>query len=108
MAAHDSGIAAMGAEIGPRNGKLRTPERRNKNGPLRGHVQEAKLVGNSGKAMQDAVPPARTAKEVTLCVESEGHTSFAASWLPVDSAFAAPKPGGGVIGITANPKCMIC
>ena len=50
---------------------------RNKNGPLRGHVQEAKLVGNSGKAMQEAVPTARTVKEVTLCVkESEGHNFF--------------------------------
>jgi hypothetical protein len=48
--------------------------------PYGAKFQEAELVGDSGKAMQDAVPPARTAKEVTLFVEeSEGHTSFAAS-----------------------------
>jgi len=36
--------------------------------------------GQSGKAVHDAVPPARTAMEVTLFVEeSEGHTTVAAS-----------------------------
>jgi hypothetical protein len=45
--------------------------------PYGATFQEAKLVGDSGKAMHDAVPPAGTAKEVTLCVEeSEGHTSL--------------------------------
>jgi hypothetical protein len=38
------------------------------------------MVGKSGKAIEDAVPPARTTKEVTLFVEeSEGHTTVAAS-----------------------------
>ena len=51
--------------------------------------------------MQDAVPPARTAKEVTLGVESEGHTCFAASLLHNDVAFAAPKLERLVLAVTA-------
>jgi hypothetical protein len=52
-----------------------------KNGPLRGQVSRGyEMVGKSGKAIEDAVPPARTTKEVTLFVEeSEGHTTVAAS-----------------------------
>jgi hypothetical protein len=45
----------------------------------------------SGKAIQDAVPPAGTVREVTRR-KSEGHgAEFAASLLPRKSAFAAPK-----------------
>jgi hypothetical protein len=45
----------------------------------------------SGKAMQDAVLPAGTVREVTRR-KSEGHgAEFAASLLPTKSAFAAPK-----------------
>ena len=66
------------------------------------------MVGNSGKAMQDAVPPARTTKEVTLFVEeSEGHTSFYGLLVHVDSAFAEPKMRGFVIAITCSYKLMI-
>jgi len=45
----------------------------------------------SGKAIQVAVPPAGTVREVTRG-KSEGHgAEFAASLLPRKSAFAAPK-----------------
>jgi hypothetical protein len=46
----------------------------------------------SGKAFQDAAPPARTAiQEVTLIEESEGHANDPASLLHRTEAFAAPK-----------------
>jgi hypothetical protein len=73
-----------------------------KNGPFRGQVLRGEWWAMSRKVI-DAAPPARTAIwEVTLFVrESEGHsTSFAASLLQVEDAFAAPKIGRGVIGIT--------
>ena len=48
--------------------------------PCGATFQEATNGGQSGKANFDAVPPARTAMEVTLFVEeSEGHTTVAAS-----------------------------
>jgi len=49
--------------------------------PCGARFQEATNGGQSGKAFQDAVPPARTAVcEVTLFVEeSEGHNLVAAS-----------------------------
>jgi hypothetical protein len=55
----------------------------------------------SGKAKQDAVPPAGTdIWEVTLYIEeSEGHTEFAASLLQVNEAFAAPKPADYKIAV---------
>jgi hypothetical protein len=64
-----------------------------KNGPIAGaKFQEATdWWVMSGKAIQDAVPPAGTVREVTRR-KSEGHgAEFAASLLPRKSAFAAPK-----------------
>jgi hypothetical protein len=57
---------------------IRLWRRRKKMAPCGARFQEAKNGGQSGKAIQEAVPPARTAFcEVTLFVEeSEGHTQL--------------------------------
>src|SRR5579863_3750300 len=61
----------------------------------------------SGKAMQDAVPTARTAWEVTRSIESEGHVECAASFWFLTGALAAPNCGKTVTEITASRKSLL-
>src|SRR5215475_10709639 len=75
--------------------------------PCGAKFQRLRNGRQSGKAIRDAVPPARTAIcEVTLFVEeSEGHT-VCGLLVQVENAFAEPKRSRNVIDITGMHKSL--
>lgn len=59
--------------------------------PYGARFQEAKMVGESGKAMQGTVQQATAMWEVTQIFEESKAHSFAASLVHVRGAFAEPN-----------------